>query len=85
MGFYEELVHQLIGHAHSVQLIRFVLRPRAALFLQVMIDRTCCGTEVGWREDGRSLGLAIKSRVTKPKASAYYLGSQISKHDIVMI
>ena len=28
-------------YAHSVQLVRLLLRPRMALILQVMIDRTC--------------------------------------------
>lgn len=48
-------------HPHSVQLVRLVVKPRAALLLQVvMIDRTCCGgKEVGWREHRGSLGLAI--------------------------
>ena len=46
-------------HAHSVQLVGLVVSPRAALLLQVMIDRTSRSREVGWREERSSLGLTF--------------------------
>ena len=63
-------------------MVRLVLRPRAGLFLQVMIGRTCQGRDV----TGERTGVAWSSTscVIKVKVGRYYW-RQISRQDVVMV
>ena len=54
----------------TLQLVRLVLRPRAALFLQVMIDRTCQGRDVTGERTGAAW--SSTSFVIKVKVSGCY-------------
>lgn len=56
-----------------------------ALFLQVIMDRTCRGREVGWRELMSSFGLAMKSPSDPGQSTEILLGRQISKQDVVVV
>ena len=70
LGFYEEVVHQ--HTCHSVQLVRFVLRPRVALFWQVMIGRAWWGRDVTGGRTAVALAWPSTSCTIKAKVGRYY-------------
>ena len=63
-------------------MVRLVLRPRVALFLQVMIDRTCRVRDVTEGRTGvalaSSISCAIKAKLGRYYWAGKYLGRILS-------